>query len=129
MATEQTKHTFNISRVAIELVPDKMSRNAYVAATAIGVGLLGLSAYFVTRLPGRIPLLLTLPWGENRLVAKIWLFGIGGMVLVVVSLNILLAKLWREGGSLVPRILSISSIVFAIGAVVATWGVVQSFFL
>lgn len=123
------KHTFNISRAALELVPNKTNRNAYLSATVLAGGMLLVAGYFWRELPERIPVFLTLPWGEGRLAPSYSLFGAGGVTLAIVALNITLGKLWGGGGSLIPRMLSVGAVVFAVAMAVASWGMIQSFFL
>jgi hypothetical protein len=126
---ELVKHTFNISQAAEELVPNKINRNMYLAAIIMAILLIGFTVLFYSRLPERIPILLTKPWGEGRLGPRMFLYGYGGLVLVVTLLNITLGKLWGGGGSLVPRILSITAVIFALLMILALWGMLQSFFL
>lgn len=127
--SELVKHTFNISQAAEELVPNKINRNMYLAAIIMAILLIGFTVLFYSRLPERIPILLTKPWGEGRLGPRMFLYGYGGLVLVVTLLNITLGKLWGGGGSLVPRILSITVVIFALLMILALWGMLQSFFL
>ncbi len=127
--SELVKHTFNISQAAEELVPNKINRNMYLAAIIMAILLIGFTVLFYSRLPERIPILLTKPWGEGRLGPRMFLYGYGGLVLVVTLLNITLGKLWGGGGSLVPRILSITAVIFALLMILALWGMLQSFFL
>lgn len=127
--TETVKHTFNISQAAEELVPNKINRNMYLISLGVAVLLLTVAGVFFGRLPDRIPVLLTEPWGEGRLAGRILVFGAGSLVLLVVLLNVTLGKLWRGGGSLVPRILSITAVLFALAMSLALWGMLQSFFL
>lgn len=123
------KHTFNISRAAIELVPNKANRNAYLSAGVLALLMLGVALYFWRALPERIPIFLTLPWGEGRLGPSYAIFGAGGLTLGVITLNIILSKLWGGGGSLIPRMLSVAAVGFAVGMSLALWGMIQSFFL
>lgn len=123
------KHTFNISRAAEELVPNKANRNTYLSAGLLALICLAVAGYFYRFLPDRLPLLLTTPWGEGRLAPKPALFGGGILVLIIIALNITLGKLWGGGGGLIPRMLSIASLVFACAITLAYWGVIQSFFL
>ncbi len=123
------KHTFNTLRVAEELVPDKINRNTYLVAVLITLILVAAPALLYRRLPERLPLLWTLPWGEARLVPRPWIFGGGVISLLVIIINVVLGKAWLDGGSLVPRILSNSALVVAMALLIAMWGVLQSFFL
>lgn len=127
--TETLKHTFSINRAAVELVPNPVNRNAYIIAVLLALAMLGVALVLLNRLPERVPLLLTAPWGEGRLVSRIFVFGAGTLTLVIVALNIMLGRLWGGGGSLIPRILSLTAAVFAVAMCVALWGVIQSFFL
>jgi hypothetical protein len=127
--SEIERHTFNITQAASELVPNKLNRNMYATAVLVAFGLLGMALAFYSKLPDKIPVLLTEPWGEGRLGSKVYSYGAGGLVLGVTLLNISLGKLWGGGGSLIPRILSVTTVVFAIAMSVAMWGMLQSFFL
>lgn len=127
--SEATRHTFNISYAATELVPNKVNRNMYLTALALSLLLLGTAVFFYARLPDKIPVFLTAPWGEGRLGSRLFVYGGGILTLTVTLLNITLGKLWGGGGNLVPRILSITAVVFALTLCVAMWGMLQSFFL
>lgn len=127
--SDTTRHTFNISQAATELVPNKVNRNMYLTTLTLAIALLGVAAFFYGKLPEKIPALLTAPWGEGRLASKIFVYGGGVLVLAVTLLNITLGKLWGGGGNLIPRILSITAVVFALAMCVAAWGMLQSFFL
>lgn len=123
------RHTFNITQAATELVPNKINRNMYLTTIALALVLLGVAAFFYGKLPDKIPVLLTAPWGEGRLAPRIFVYGGGVLVLAVTLLNIMLGKLWGGGGNLIPRILSITAVVFALAMSVSLWGMIQSFFL
>ncbi len=127
--TDATKHTFNISQAAEELVPNKINRNMYLWSVFVALVLFTIAIVFYPKLPDRLPLLLTKPWGEGRLGSKIYVFGGGFLVLAVTLLNVTLSKLWGGGGNLIPRILSITAVVFALSMSLAMWGMIQSFFL
>lgn len=127
--SDTARHTFNISQAATELVPNKVNRNMYLTTLALALLLLGVSILVYPKLPDKIPVLLTAPWGEGRLASRIFVYGGGVLVLAVTLLNITLGKLWGGGGSLIPRILSITAVVFGLAMCVATWGVLQSLFL
>ncbi|GAB4026274.1 MAG: hypothetical protein Fur0011_1320 [Candidatus Microgenomates bacterium] len=127
--SDSKKHTFNISFAATELVPNKVNRNMYLTTIVLALVLLGVAAFFYGKLPDKIPVLLTAPWGEGRLASRIFVYGGGLLVLAVTLLNITLGKLWGGGGSLIPRILSITAVVFALAMSVSLWGMLQSFFL
>jgi hypothetical protein len=127
--SDTLKHTFNINRAATQLVPNPVNRNAYLFAVLLAFVMFGVASVFFQRLPERVPLLLTAPWGEVRLVSRVFVFGAGVVTLGIVALNILLGRLWGGGGSLIPRILSLAASVFAVAMGVGLWGVIQSFFL
>lgn len=127
--SDTARHTFNISQAATELVPNKVNRNMYLTTLALAILLLGVAAFFYPKLPDKIPVLLTAPWGEGRLASRIFVYGGGVLVLAVTLLNITLGKLWGGGGNLIPRILSITAVVFGLAMCVAAWGMLQSFFL
>ena len=127
--SDTARHTFNISQAATELVPNKVNRNMYLTTLALALLLLGVSMLFYPKLPDKIPVLLTAPWGEGRLASRIFVYGGGVLVLAVTLLNITLGKLWGGGGNLIPRILSITAVVFAPAMCLAAWGMLQSFFL
>lgn len=129
MSELPSKHTFNISRAAEELVPNKANRNTYLVASLLALICLAAAGYFYRLLPDRIPLLLTTPWGEGRLAPKPAIFGGGALIVIIIALNITLGKLWGGGGSLIPRMLSIAALVFAVAITLGYWGVIQSFFL
>jgi len=101
----------------------------YLITLVLSIVLLGVAGFFYGKLPDKIPILLTAPWGEGRLASRIYVYGGGVLVLMVTLLNITLGKLWGGGGSLIPRILSITAVVFALAMSVSLWGMLQSFFL
>ncbi len=125
----ENKRTFTISNAAEDLIPNKDNRNAYLLALLCALALSVGTILIYNKLPERIPLLLTEPWGEGRLVAKVYLYLLNASIVVVVAINILLSKLWGGGGILIQRILSITALIFALCTVLSYWGVVQSFFL
>lgn len=127
--SETTRHTFNITQAATELVPNKVNRNMYLTSLALALVLLGVAGFFYNKIPDKIPVLLTAPWGEGRLASKIFIYGGGILTLAVTLLNITLSKLWGGGGNLIPRILSITAVIYALAMCVAMWGMLQSFFL
>jgi len=120
---------FNISNVTEELGKDTISRNSYLGAIIVGLIMLGITVVVLTKLPARIPLLLTNPWGEERLVARHWILTGPFLVWGIVAFNLALGKSWTGNGILVPRILAISSLIIALMLMVAIWGMLQSFFL
>lgn len=124
-----TKHSFNITSVTEELGKDTVSRNSYLGAILTGMIMLIAIILVMSRLPNRVPLLLTNPWGEERLVGRQWLLTGPLLVWGVVVFNLALAKSWNGEGTLVPRILAISSLVIALMLTTALWGMLQSFFL
>ncbi len=127
--SDTARHTFNISYAATELVPNKVNRNMYLTSLSLSLILMAAATFFYGKLPDKIPVLLTAPWGEDRLASSIFVYGGGVLTLVVTLLNITLGKLWAGGGDLVPRILSITAVVFSLAMGVAMWGMLQSFFI
>lgn len=123
------KHTFNTLRVAETLVPDKINRNTYLLSVVIVLILLAMPIIVYNRLPERLPLLSTLPWGEARLVPKVGIFGGSVIMTIIIAVNVVLGKSWADGGDLGPRILSSATLVVALAFLIAMWGVLQSFFL
>jgi len=123
------KHSFNITIVAQELIPDKVSRNAFLWAVLIGIVELVIIILVLNLLPRRLPLLLTNPWGEARLIEKQWLITLPFINWMIVAINLILSKFWVSEGVLVPRILSIGALIAGVMTGVALWGVIQSFFL
>lgn len=129
-AKEPTRRTyFSITSVTEELGKDMVSRNSYLLAIVAGIVVLIVTLLIINKLPRRIPLLLTNPWGEERLVTREWLFAGPALIWGVVTFNLLLAKSWKEEGMLVPRVLAIGSLTVAIMIMTALWGMLQSFFL
>lgn len=127
--SEPSKHTFNITQAAEELVPNKINRNLYLFSLLMATLLVVVALYFYPRLPERIPVFLTATWGESRLGGRFLVFGFGVVVILTTLLNLTLGRLWSGQGSLIPRILSITSTIFAVAMCLAMWGMLQSFFL
>lgn len=126
---ENSRHTFTISSAAEELVPNRDNRNAYLLALIISLVLAGASMAVYARLPDRVPLLLTEPWGEGRLVPKPFIYGGSILIVMVVAVNIALSRLWSGEGVLIQRILSVAALIFAGSMTLAYWGLLQSYFL
>lgn len=65
---------------------------AIISLTALFVSVVILGLKFQS-LPPEVPLLYSRPWGEERLVAKIWLWLAPGSALVILVFNFLLANM------------------------------------
>ncbi len=121
--------TFDISRTANELVPEKSNRAGYIIAivTALLIALLALA--LARKLPNVVPLWYTEPWGEGRLVPQLYLLLLPVSILLVTTLNIIIAKTLGAGRPLLTRMLAYGAAVFAGLIFLAFVGVIQSLLL
>lgn len=67
-----------------------------------------LIAIFYSSLPPLIPLFNSLPWGENRLALSQLIFLVPTVSIVVIFLNLYIAKLIYTKHTLVARILTVN---------------------
>lgn len=121
--------TFDISRTADELVPEKSNRTGYVIAMGIALVIAVLVLALRHKLPKVVPLWYTEPWGEGRLVPQLYLLLLPSSIFLVTVLNILVAKTLGSGRRLLTRMLAYGAAVFASLILLAFVGVVQSLLL
>jgi|SRR5581483_4423669 len=86
----------------------------YFLATAVVLTVLqaGLFYYFYPKLPPQVPLLYSLPWGEGRLVAPIWLAVLPGISAGLLTVNFFGSALLHE--VVLTRILSSTAFLVAL---------------
>lgn len=69
---------------------------------------------YYQNLPPFIPLFNQLPWGEERLMSTIGIFLPVFITTIIAMLNVILSSLIYEKNPLVPRILTLTSLLLAI---------------
>lgn len=108
------------------LIPKNALKKYYLITVGmIGIMILGIVGIW-RYLPMSVPLFFTAPWGEARLAPKIFLFLIPLMGLVVVMVNLILAKIAKDVSSILTQILIIGAMVTEIMLTIALAGIVQS---
>ncbi|KKU60397.1 MAG: hypothetical protein UX84_C0028G0008 [Microgenomates group bacterium GW2011_GWD1_47_13] len=123
------KRTFNISKTAEELVPDKLSRASYWGAIGMVVVMIGGIILVWGKLPNVVPLWFAEPWGEARLANKLWLWLIPATGLGTVGVNVLLAKVTGKMALIIPRVLAVAAGVVSLTLLLGLYGVIQSLFI
>jgi hypothetical protein len=121
--------TFDISRTANELVPEKSNRAGYILALLTSFFIALMILILAKRLPKVVPLWYTEPWGEGRLVPQLYLYILPGSIFVVTFLNMLVAKMLAVGQPLLRRMLATGAALFAGLILLAFVGVIQSLLL
>lgn len=66
-------------------------------------------ALFYKNLPPYIPLYNQMPWGEARIGAKIEIFIIPGLILIITIVNFLFSKNYYQKIPLISRLLAVTS--------------------
>lgn len=96
-------------------LPDKNVKNLFwFNLVAIAVGLLAIFVR-IGRLPEKVPLYYSLPWGESQLAGKNFLFLIPVASLAVLGLNSLLSRLFYKKQDSLPVIVSAAfSLLFSV---------------
>jgi hypothetical protein len=125
----KNKQTFNIKETAEQLIPDEMGRSSYLLAILLGLVMFGVIGAIYTKLPAKIPLYFTMPWGEARLAPKLAILLLPVILLFVVSFNIVLGRVASKLSPLLPRVLAVASSVIGVMMMVAIFGIVQSLIL
>ena len=120
------KLTFNIRETAEQLVPDALGRSSYLIASGLIIVMILAIGGLLSRLPTRIPLYYSLPWGEIRLAHKATLFLLPGLGMGVVGINIAIAKMVSKLSPLLPKVLSVGSAVITGMLALGLWGILQS---
>lgn len=125
----KNKQTFNIKETAEQLVPDKLGRTSYLISLLVAVVLFAIIGAIYLKLPPKIPLYFTLPWGEMRLASKLSILILPILLLAVVIFNVLLGRIASKLSPLLPRVLAVASLVIAVMIIVAIFGILQSLIL
>lgn len=116
---------FRIETLPTELVPNTLHRRLY--GSAIGLTLLtaGAVLYLYQYLPSQIPLYMTEPWGEARLVAKAMIWLLPAMALAINILDVAISQLIKKMPVL-SQILAASALVSTMMFVIAVVGIMQA---
>lgn len=123
------ENIFNIRETAVILVPDRISRLSYVYAIGIFLLMVGLLTVFLGKLPPNVPLYFTLPWGEARLAPKQMLYGLPGLTVLFLVVNLLVARAVQKLSPLLPKVLAVSTLVVAGMLLIALLGIAKSLIL
>lgn len=123
------KLTFNIGETAELLVPDRIGRVSYSVGLILVLLMIGAIVALWSKLPPRVPLYFSLPWGEIRLANKLLLLELPGLGLLLMGLNIAIGKIVGKLSQLLPRVLSMGSAVVVFMLSVSLVGILQSIFL
>jgi hypothetical protein len=125
----KNRQIFSIRETAETLVPDSTSRQSYAWGFGLIVLMVALTTLSFSRFPPQIPLYFTLPWGEARLAPKQMLYLLPGITFLFLMLNILIARSVRHLSPLLPRVLSVSTLVVASMILISLLGIAQSLVL
>ncbi len=123
------KQIFNISVTAEGLVPDKFERINYVIVLVLTLFMSVLTTFLLHKLPTVIPLLFTMPWGEARLVPRIFLYVLPIIVFCLCVVNLGLGKIVLKLSPLLPKILAVTTAVVTIMLLIAQLTIIQSLIL
>lgn len=126
---KEIRLTFNIKQTAELLVPDKISRISYTVGLVLTILMIGVTVLLWAKIPARIPLYMSLPWGEIRLANKLLLLELPGLGILVMGINIAIAKVVGKLSQLLPRILSVGSGVVVVMLTLSLLGILQSILL
>lgn len=124
-----THQTFSIRATAEILVPDKLGRTSYVVSLVIILLTYSVIGGLLSKLPPTVPLYYSLPWGEARLVPKLFLFALPTMAMIILIFNLALGRFSQKISPLLPKVLSVTTAVVASMLAVSLLGIVQSLIL
>lgn len=96
-----------------------MRKDLYIMWPAVGsiTGIIGCLVFvlmFQKSLPGQVPLLYSLPWGDERLVPTEWLTYLLVGTFVVVMVNGILEVILFQYEEILSRLLSLGSLVVTV---------------
>ncbi len=120
------KLTFNIRETAEILVPDQLGRVSYGISLLLVGSMAGLITATLSKLPVVVPLYFTLPWGEARLASRTMLYLLPGLGLVIMGVNLSLGKVTARLSPLLPKTLSVGTLVITLMLLLSTLGIWQS---
>lgn len=123
------KLTFDIRETAEILVPDRLGRLSYLISLGVAGLMLILITLLLSRTPPVVPFYFTLPWGEARLAARVMLYLLPVIAIAVAGINIALGKLAGKLSPLLPKVLSVTSMVVSIMLLLSLMGILQSLVL
>ena len=107
-------------------VDDATSRGAYIWSAVILVLMTGIVVALWGRLPERVPLFFSNPWGEERLARWYMLFmipamGVGGGVL-----NLFLGRRLSDKGDMVVPALAVGTLTINLMLIIGLIGIIRS---
>jgi hypothetical protein len=123
------QQTFNIRETAETLVPDKVGRVSYAIALLMALAMAIIITLLKSRLPLTIPLYFTFPWGEARLAPQIMLYLLPATNLILGIFNLGLGRIVGRLSPLLPKVLSVSTMVVAGMLTISLIGIIQSLIL
>lgn len=125
----KTKQIFNIRETAEILVPDRLARTSYLVALLLTLMMASLITLIQSKLPSKVPLFFSLPWGENRLAPKLMLYLLPGTTVLLMIFNWGLGRVANKLSPLLPRVLAVASGGVAIMMTISLLGIIQSLIL
>jgi len=126
---KEIRLTFNIKQTAELLVLDKIGRISYTVGLVLTILMIGVTVLLWAKIPARVPLYMSLPWGEIRLANKLLLLELPGLGILVMGINIAIAKVVGKLSQLLTRILSVGSGVVVVMLTLSLLGILQSILL
>lgn len=126
---KEIRLTFNIKQTAELLVPDKIGRISYTVGLVLTILMIGVTVLLWAKIPARVPIYMSLPWGEIRLANKLLLLELPGLGILVMGINIAIAKVVGKLSQLLTRILSVGSGVVVVMLTLSLLGILQSILL
>jgi hypothetical protein len=112
--TNQGKTFFQINEDLKKLSKDHAS--SWVIRLIFGLLLLlsGLVSFYYSRLPQKIPLFYSRPWGQDQLVDKHYFFILVGILIVFSLLNLIIASRQRTKNPVLSQIFIWSTIIICL---------------
>lgn len=118
---------FRISIDPAGLIPEKRGRGAYILTiiTIVLTTLLIGGAIAAKVLPQRVPLLMSLPWGEERLVPNIYLLSLPLLALITLVVNLVIGRAVKDE-EMERMALAVGTLVVGLMVLVSCLGILQS---
>lgn len=120
-----TENKFRINIDPQSLVPTSQTRVYYVSSVVLVLLMIGVITVSLRFLPRTVPLFFTEPWGEARLVPKLWLYLLPLLSLATLLVNLVIARAVKDE-DLLSKTLAISSLVVVCMLLISIVGILQS---
>ena len=125
----KNKQTFSIRETAETLVPDQFGRTNYLISLGVIAMMIAITGGLYSQIPSIVPLYFSLPWGEARLVGKMFLLILPLIAASIVAINIVLAKFVHQLSPLLPRVLAVATMIVSVMLGLSLVGILQSLVL